>query len=229
MPGRLRILNGPYFRDLLNQPAAVRDTARALAVPDVEGRIRKLIPKEPDRFLLTGMGSSLHAFHPLCARLNQAGHPASMVESGELARYHPRSLRDSVMVAASQSGRSAEIVRLVKRRRDSRFLIGVTNTPDSPLARHADAVVSMAAGEESTVSCKTYVATLAALAWLGDILCGPGKPRTPAAFEKASEEMEAYLANWKDHVRSLARILKGVEALFYAGRGASLSLGDMRT
>lgn len=145
-----------------------------------------------------------------------------MVESGELARYHSCSLRDSVMVVTSQSGRSAEIVRLVKRRRDSCFLIGVTNSPDSPLARHADAVVPMAAGEESTVSCKTYVATLAALAWLGDILCGPGKSRTPTAFERASQEMEAYLANWKDHVRSLARILKGVENLFYAGRGASL-------
>ncbi|MCW5981829.1 MAG: SIS domain-containing protein [Bryobacteraceae bacterium] len=217
-----RLIEGPYLRDLLRQPGAVRDTIGALA-HDNRAASLPLRASRARRFVLTGMGSSLHALHPLCARLNAAGRPAAMVETGELLRYHPNALHDAALVVVSQSGRSAEIVRLARRRLDSCVVIGVTNAPDSPLARRADAVVLMAAGEESTVSCKTYLATLAALAWLGDALCGAADGRALTLLEKAVPTIESYLTAWKDHVRSLARLLRGVDSLFLAGRGDSLA------
>ena len=223
MPARLKIIAGSYLQDLLRQPEALRDTARALSTKGIESRSGASIPGRPDRYLLTGMGSSLFALHPLCTRLNRSGKPASMIEAGELFRYHLDSLRNSLMIVVSQSGRSAEIVRLAKRPRGDCILIGVTNSADSPLAVRADAVVRTAAGEESTVSCKTYVATLAALAWLSDVLQGAGTGRTLSALGKAAAGMEAYLGNWQDHVHSLARRLKHVDHLFLVGRGDSLA------
>jgi glucosamine--fructose-6-phosphate aminotransferase (isomerizing) len=219
----LQVIEGPYLQDLLLQPEALRDTARALAASGVESQRGNPIPVGRNRFLLTGMGSSLFALYPLCTRLNRSGHPAALVEAGELLRYHPDTLRHSIMIVVSQSGRSAEIVRLSKRQRADCFLIGVTNSDDSPLAKRADAVVYTAAGEEATVSCKTYVATLAALAWLAGVLEGEGSSRLAAALGKAAAGMEAYLAGWRHHVERLASRLEGVEHLFLAGRGDSLA------
>ena len=215
----IEVIEGAYLRDLLHQPEAVRNTEAALR----QRGIHELDRHSKATFVLTGMGSSLHALHPLCTRLNRAGRRAAMIETGELLRYHPNSLRGSVLVVVSQSGQSAEIVRLVKRRHAECFLVAVTNSPDSPLARKADTVVLMAAGEEATVSCKTYVATLAALAWLGDVLCGSATSRGLALMKRVSGEMEAYLGGWKNHVRYLAGRFRGIEHLFLAGRGDSLA------
>lgn len=200
----------------------MRDTVRALAETARDASLCRRL-RRARRFVLTGMGSSLHALHPLCARLNGAGLPAAMVETDELLRYHPEALRGAALVAVSQSGRSAEIVRLLRRRLDSCFVVGVTNTPGSPLARRAAAVVAMAAGDESTVSCKTYLATLAALAWLGDIVCGTDGEPALALLDEAVPGIAAYLAAWKDHVGSLAGLLAGAGTLFLAGRGDSLA------
>lgn len=216
MARRIKVIEGAYFQDLQRQPEAVRDTVGVLR----QTKLRSLGKYAKSPFVLTGMGSSLHALYTLSTRLNREGLRAAMVESGELIRYHADSLRGSALVVVSQSGRSAEIVRLVKRPRPDCLLIAVTNSLDSPLAKKADVVVPMAAGEESTVSCKTYVATLTALAWLGDFLCGtPG--RTLPGLEKAADEMQAYLAGWRSHVDALVERLRGVDHLFLAGRGSS--------
>jgi glucosamine--fructose-6-phosphate aminotransferase (isomerizing) len=103
------------------------------------------------------------------------------------------------------------------------LLIGVTNSKEAPLARRADVVVLTAAGAESTVSSKTYMATLAALAWLGDILCGAASRGGLRAFDNAAASMEEYLAGWNQYVDVLMRRLRGVETLFLTARGDSLA------
>lgn len=51
-------------------------------------------------------------------------------------------------------------------------LIGFTNTPGSPLASRAEALLLTHAGSENMVSCKTYVAALVALVVLEALLTG---------------------------------------------------------
>lgn len=203
------ILRGPYLADLLQQPAAVEATLAKLVAPPALPAFRRVI--------LTGMGSSLAALHPLEIRLLAHGVDARIVDTSELLHaLSPLLAADSLVVAVSQSGRSAEIVRLVERRACP--IVAVTNTPGSPLAAGAAATILTHAGEESTVSCKTYVATLAALVFLGDLLCGGHETD---ALHDAPAQMKAYLDRYEAHVEELA--VDGVRDVFFAGRGPSLA------
>jgi glutamine---fructose-6-phosphate transaminase (isomerizing) len=218
------LLEGGYLRDLLDQPRALRDTVTGLGeTPPLSALARDLARGVFRRVVLTGMGSSFHALHPLFMALNKAGFTALMVETSELVHSVPELLGfGTLLVAISQSGRSVEMMRLLELRDGSRT-IGVTNTPDSPLAQRADATVLTQAGEEYTVSCKTYVAGLAALEWLGDLLCGGSLHRVAAELTEAASLAEAYLANWRKHVCNLCDEMRSARHLFLVGRGESLA------
>jgi glucosamine--fructose-6-phosphate aminotransferase (isomerizing) len=220
------ILEGPYLRDILDQPRALDETLRRLeASPALEDIARRVRGRERRRVVLTGMGSSHLGLVPLHLRLVEAGLVPLTVESSELLHYQRRLLDDGeLLVLVSQSGRSAEILRLVEavRGRDVATL-AVTNTPDSPLAREASAVVLTHAGDEATVSCKTYVAAQMALAWLGEVLAGGDRDAARDALAATIRGAAAYLASWRSHVEWLAGPLDGVRAAYYTGRGASLA------
>ncbi len=214
-----------YLADLLAQPVALRDTLAGLG--DYRGLrpfAGRLAAGELRRVVLTGMGASYHALHPLYLSLIARGLTAQMVETAELIHHAPALMEPrTLVVAVSQSGRSVETLILLDRIRGRSPLVAVTNTADSPLAAQAEAVVFTHAGVESTVSCKTYVATLAALSVLGEALIGQDPARRLAELASAPDLAARYLANWEKHVAALSRHLAGVRRVIIAGRGASLA------
>ncbi|HJT00376.1 MAG TPA: SIS domain-containing protein [Terriglobales bacterium] len=217
-----KVIEGRYFRDLLGQPQALEDTLAALQVSD---KLRRLVPVEGKyrRVVLTGMGASLNALQPLYLSLLACGTSALLVETSELIHFLPRLLDESTLViAVSQSGKSAETVRLLELPKRKSAVIGVTNVADSPLALRADASLVTRAGSEFSVSCKTYVSALAVLAWLGDLLCG-GQPGSVSELTHAPKLVRDYLSHWQRHVDVLMRELEGVRDLFFLGRGSSLA------
>ncbi|HET9698472.1 MAG TPA: SIS domain-containing protein [Terriglobales bacterium] len=221
----LTIIEGPYLRDILDQPRALRETIAGLKVdPAIEEIGRKLGGDEFDRVVLTGMGSSYHALHPLNLVLGQLGRTPVMVETSELIHYqaHLLTLR-TLVVAVSQSGRSVEMVRLLELNRKQAALVGVTNYADSPLGTESEAAIVTRAGEESTVSCKTYVSSLVALRWLASIFAGDDTNGTLSEMEAVVPAVEGYLRDWKDHCWSFAKRLEGIEHMFVVGRGTSLA------
>ncbi len=139
----LSIIEGPYLRDILSQPQALQDTLQRLEnSPPLEKVADRLSRGEFQRILLTGMGASLHALYPITLELVDRGFTAMMVETSELIHYQSSLLdRKTLIIAVSQSGQSAEIVRLLAQNRGSASLIAVTNNSDSLLAQRADAVV----------------------------------------------------------------------------------------
>ena len=219
----LNIVEGPYLRDILDQPRALEETHRLLASsPALEKVARRLTEGRYERVVLTGMGSSYYGLHPLHLRLVDAGLPAVMVESSELLHYQQRLLEPgTLLVLVSQSGRSAEIVRLLEVARGVETL-GVTNTGDSPLAEQALAVLLTHAGEEATVACKTHLATQMALGWLGTVLTGGDIKKTHETLGETVAATRGYLAEWRAHVQELAGLLEGVRSVYYVGRGPSL-------
>ena len=228
-------LSGGYVRDILDQPRAVRDTVQALRKQLLPEAIpARLARGDIRRVVLTGMGSSFFAFHPLHQSLVWRGMEAQMVETSELLYALHGLLRpDTLVIAASQSGRSPEIVALVEQkaqaeRKGARFsLVGVSNTPGSPLAEGADACVLTHAGEEEGVSCKTYMATLAALAWLEPQLFNEPTAMALNDLENAPAPLERYLATWQSHVSGLKKRLEGARDVFVVGRGSSLAAAGM--
>jgi len=221
----LSVVEGDYFRDLLSQPDALRDTLDQLKESkELQVLATRLQKHKFKSVVLTGMGSSFHALNPLLLQLTNAGHPTMMVETSELIYYRRQLLNpDSLIVAVSQSGRSAEMIRLLKENHGRAPLIAVTNTADSPLARRSNALLLTRAGEEFSVSCKTYVCALLALKSLGDQLCGIPANRTREELNFILPATTHYLARWKQYAESMLPQLAGVRQLFLVGRGPSLA------
>ena len=70
---------------------------------------------------------------------------------------------ETLIVAASQSGASAEILHLLDAYGAEMAILGITNTPGSPLHDKTQSPVLMQAGSETSVSCKTYLAGMYAV------------------------------------------------------------------
>lgn len=231
-----QVIEGPYFKDIFNQPRALRDTWKFLAV---DGPLSQLAAELENggfkRVVLTGMGSSLHALYPLSLKLNRHGHTALMIETSELVHYLESLISpESLIVAVSQSGLSAEIVTLIEKDRAGAKILAITNTERSPLASHATAVLLTHAGAEFSVSAKTYVTALMALEFAGAALVGRNADGTAAATMSAAANMkdelaqaaplaEEYLRDWRAKVHALAGMLEGSRHLFLVGRGRSLA------
>jgi glucosamine--fructose-6-phosphate aminotransferase (isomerizing) len=225
VPSELSIVEGQYLRDILAQPQALDDTLASLA--DSKLLLALAARIHSARFktvVLTGMGSSFHALHPLHNQLIQLGLSALMVETSELLYYKSRLFDPrNIVVAVSQSGQSVEMIRLLTANRGKSPLIVVTNTEDSPLAKNADALILTRAGTEFSVSCKTYVSALMALQWLGNLIGRRDLYRSRKEFQHAGPAVGAYLAHWREYVECLAGYLKGVGHIFFVGRGNSLA------
>jgi len=218
-------IDGEYLRDLLNQPQALEDTLQGLNESRELKDLAKCLNKGKfQKIVLTGMGSSFHALHPLSLELVAAGLTPVMVETSELVHYQNRLLDDKTLVlAVSQSGHSVEMVRLIEGNRRHAAVIAVTNTPNSPLANSADATVLTKAGREFSVSCKTYVAALMTLKWLGDVLTQRDLRLTRLQLMQVAPAVSDYLLGWQQHVSALAKRLAGIRHLFLVGRGSSLA------
>ena len=216
-------IQGNYWRDILEQPRALRDTLAGLApLSELESVRENLLAGRLRRVVLTGMGGSYPILHPLHLRLANCGFDSIMVETSELLYSMPALLNPSnVVIAVSQSGASAETVSLLNR--PGPLYIGVSNTPASPLATRSDLTVLTRAGEEGGVTCKTAVTSLAALYWVGQHLTQGDLESARQVLETTAPAVEAYLSSWRDHVAALAEMLADVKRVFLTGRGASLA------
>ncbi len=225
MPAEFSAIQGAYLRDILDQPRALEDTLEGLNNPETLRAIATKLCRGGFRaVVLTGMGSSFHALHPSNLELINHGFMTMMVETSELVHYKSRLLDPkTLIIAVSQSGQSAEVVRLLEINRDGSVVIAVTNTADSTLARNASATILTRAGDELSVTCKTYVTALMALQWLTAVLCDRDLEHTYEDLKQSPSTVQMYLGRWNQHVQRLAELLKGTRHLFLVGRGASLA------
>jgi len=221
----LRIIEGKYLQDILDEPRALEATLASLdTTPSLTDIAQRLAQGKFDRVVMTGMGSSFHALHPLNLQLVSHGYTALTVETSELVHYKSRLFGPkTLIIAVSQSGQSAEMVRLAEVNRKRSQVVAVTNTPHSPLVQNSTAALFTQAGDEFSVSCKTYVTALMALKFLGDILCQRDPKQSRGELKGAAEAVAEYLSRWKENVEILGKKLHGIRHLFFVGRGASLA------
>ena len=224
----LEAIKGRYLSDILDQPEALRATWTQLQNSPVFDDVAVECGVERfQRVVLTGMGSSYFGLHPLSIELARGGWTPQMLETSELIHYYPHLLtRSTLVVAVSQSGKSAETLRLLEWNAGQATLIGVTNDADSPLAQETDFAVVTAAGEEFSVSCKTYVSAQMALAQLGSALCGLDGAHRLHELQPAADAVEGYLRNWETHVEEFGQLLGEARDLFLVGRGTSLAAAE---
>lgn len=135
--------------------------------------------------------------------------PVALAAPSLYSVYHtPPNLTGSLVIGISQSGESPDILSVIEEARRQRVpTIAVTNHPDSPLARTADAVIFQHSGEEISVAAtKTYTSQLCALALLSAALAhDPARrrevnriPRAAASTLSLGRTMEQVAARWRE-------------------------------
>lgn len=133
-------------------------------------RLGEVLKAEPPSMVLTcARGSSDHAtlFGKYLIEQRLRLPVASMAPSVvSVAGVQPRDLRNALVIAVSQSGRSPDIIAAVKATAEAGArVVAIVNDPDSPLAHIASLVVPLHAGPEKSVAAtKSCIASLAALA-----------------------------------------------------------------
>ena len=85
------VIEGGYLRDIMEQPQALAQTLETLGTSKTLDYLAARLHKGKfQRVVLTGMGSSYHALHPLNLELVAEGFTVLMVETSELIHYKSR-------------------------------------------------------------------------------------------------------------------------------------------
>jgi len=212
----------PYIKDILSQPAALREALEQFSIFALE----KISLPDFDRILLSGMGSSYYAAYPALIELSRQPVPVQLVNAAELLHSLNGMIGTrSLLWLNSQSGRSAELVHLLERIQSAppAWLLTFVNDVSSLMAARADVCVPIHAGAEATVSTKTYVNMLAVNLLASIQLSGGDLDSAIQQMQAAADAMESYLTNWEAHVQELDSLLGDFSQLFLIGRGSSMS------
>lgn len=207
----------PYLADVLDQPRTL--SALLESATSITGVTREVGLATRPRVVISGMGTSHLAGLGLWATLVQLGVPVWWVETAQLLDVADGLVTPgSLLWLTSQSGESAETVALLDRiPSDRAHIVGVTNNPASTLARHAHTCIELLAGDEATVSTKSYVNSLAVARLIAAQLTGTVEAAL-AALHATVDSLASYLANLDQGVAALADFAVG-RHLLLTGRG----------
>jgi len=152
--------------EIQEAPDAVARQEAKLAGPMRE-LVRRLKAKPPHIVVTVARGSSAHAGafakHAIERHL---GIPVAAAAPSIVTAYHrDLKLKDQLLLAISQSGRSDDLIEQTKSaKRAGALTVALVNATDSPLAAESDIVLPIGAGlEQSIAATKSVIATLAAL------------------------------------------------------------------
>ena len=134
----------------------------------------------------------------------------------------PPRLQNALVVGVSQSGQSPDIVSVIEEGRKQNCLtLAITNIPDSPLAKTADFILDIQAGDEKAVAAtKTYTTELMAIAMLS------------AALENSDEkwdeltsvpEWARYVLKLDDEIAQMTQRYRYMNQSVVLGRGFNYS------
>jgi glucosamine--fructose-6-phosphate aminotransferase (isomerizing) len=163
--------------DIAEQPELY---ARMLARTDIAPLAVRIAERPPRHVVFTARGTSDHAaLYGAYLTEIRLGIPAGLASPSAITVYGARpDLRDTLVVAVSQSGGSPDLVEVVRVAREQGALtLAVTNAPGSALAGAAELHLDLDAGRERAVAAtKTYTAELLALLMLVSAVEGTTVP-----------------------------------------------------
>jgi glucosamine--fructose-6-phosphate aminotransferase (isomerizing) len=180
------MLGAHFEREIREQP----DVWRAIARSDKATTLAHAL-HERDVVLL-GSGSSLFVSQLGALALRRRGIRAHALAATE-APLDNAAYRNAAVIACSQSGQSSDLLEALDTLQP-RELIAMTNTPDSPLARRANLVIDLEAGQEVAVpASKSVTATAAILLWAAAMLSASEHPRNAETLIETAEDVRSWL------------------------------------
>lgn len=183
--------------------------------------------KTLNKVIIVGCGSSYHAALIAKQQLTEMVHVACDVEIASEFRYsHPVIDKNTLIIALSQSGETADTLAAVKKAKGMGLpILGITNHPLSSLGRESEAIIELKAGQEVSVcSTKVFTSQLAVLSLFSLMLSGLRNTQTKQerlAFITSLEKLEAQVMQIlmdTDKIKSLAHKYSQFKDFFFLGR-----------
>jgi glucosamine--fructose-6-phosphate aminotransferase (isomerizing) len=222
-----------YFmlKEIEEQPGALADTLRghldgSRVVLD-EQRISEQDLRDVDKVFVVACGSAYHSGLVAKYAIEHWCRLPVEVELASEFRYRDPVLdRDTLVVAVSQSGETADTLEAIRHAREQRArVLAVCNTNGAQIPRESDAVLYTHAGPEIGVAAtKTFLAQIAANYLVGLALAqarGTKYPDEVAAEFAALEAMPAALSaalKTVETVRELGQELSSSATVLFLGR-----------
>jgi len=185
---------------------------------------KRLLSKTDGNLLFAGMGTSF--FSPVVIKplLASGGIMASIFEAGELLHYELKAVhKKDLIVLISQSGESIETCKVAEKLKSNCPLVAIVNDEDSTLARHGDLVLPLIAGEEKSITTKTYSNTLGLLNMMGVIAINGNLEKELNNLEEVSFQMDSFLEGRAEEVNPAAKELENADSIHFLSRGPSMA------
>ena len=174
--------------------------------------------KHAKNVYLTGSGTSFNA--ALLAKYLISKYAKIKVEpimASELPSIPESIESNSILIAISQSGESADVLEAVKvAKNQNAKILSIVNTPTSTLVQESSQVIRMGCGPEIGVAAtKSFTSQLAIIYKIAEKLSNGG---IGIDFKLVSESIEKILS---DHtkIQDIARELKEISDIYIIGRG----------
>jgi glucosamine--fructose-6-phosphate aminotransferase (isomerizing) len=217
--------HAPLYSDILNQPAAYEQSL-AHHAGDGHGSLQLAAAhmRRCPRLVVVAIGASFSAALPFVYRLAAAGRRVILEDAAEFLHYTYRAYgEEDCFLLISRSGQTIEIDRALDRLREcGGTIIGLTNVPDSRLAREADVTLWLNSPADVMIAIQTYLTTVLTLHLLAELTVSD-RPANAILAEAAAlepslrETVITYAAlspNW-------VRDFRPYHAVYFLGRGAS--------
>jgi glutamine---fructose-6-phosphate transaminase (isomerizing) len=223
----------PYFMDkeIQEQPTAVADTLRSHFVGGAitldEQRLDTAVLREVDKVFVVACGSAYHAGMIAKHAIEHWTRVPVEVEMASEFRYRDPVLdRQTLVVAISQSGETADTLEAVRHARDQRAtVLAICNTNGAQIPRESDAVLYTHAGPEIGVAAtKTFTAQVTAVLIVGLALAQARGTKFGDEVADAFADLEAMPAliaetlESVDIVATVAREIADARAVLFIGR-----------
>jgi len=221
-------------KEIFEQPRAVRDSL--LGRHDDHGRLQldelrmtEAELRKVDKIIITACGTAFYAGLVAKYAIEHWTRIPCEVELAHEFRYRdPILTRDTLVVAISQSGETADTLMAIRHAREQRSkVLAICNTNGSTIPRESDAVIYTHAGPEIGVaSTKGFMTQLVACYLLGLYLAQVRRTKFGDEIAAVVEELAGMPENLQhmldnaDQVYDLARELEGAQSVLFLGRHA---------
>lgn len=211
-----------FLTDILRQPSELQRTLDYLSQagrPALDAA-SKLI-RSARHVYLTGIGSSWHAALNAGALFYAGARPVYMQDAAELLQFAALP-SEAVVIVISRSGLSVEIVQLLaKARQTGATVIGITNSPDGPLAKQAQVSLTIPIALDHAISVNTYSTLAAAAGILASTVVGSFEAELASALLRSIGEVPRAIPGWQEQIVNSTWLAPGSVSYFLA-RGSSL-------
>lgn len=212
-----------FLQDVQRQPAELIEALHYTLGPGLENLRRAVAAvQQAQHVYITGIGSSWHAGMAVQFLFHANGWPSTLVDASELVHFTELPLRSAIIVL-SRSGRSIEVRQMLsKARARQAVVIGLTNTPESPLAQEADITLPLHCAFDHQVSVTMYSAPAMIGALLAVLSAGRYSDSTQQVLSASLQQAGEAIPGWLDRIDGSDWMAPNA-SYYFLGRGGSLS------